>query len=95
MSRGTAEAHRGHMARRVDLPSREITDTAWHEGPPDRLEDPGLYDGLAWRRAVGYMIDAIVLLMLVAGLWVLVILSLGLLLPIQLALAPLLPVAWK
>ncbi len=40
------------------------------------------------------MIDAIVLLMLVAGLWVLVILSLGLLLPIQLALAPLLPVAY-
>ena len=82
------------MARRADLPSRETIDAAWHEGPPGRLEDPSLYDGLALRRAAGYLIDAFVLLMVISGLWVLVILSLGLLLPVKLVITPLLPVAY-
>lgn len=80
--------------RGVDLPSADIADAAWHEVPPGRLEDPDLYDGLAWRRAAGYLIDAFVLLLVIAGLWVLVILSLGLLLPIKLVVTPLLPLAY-
>ncbi len=82
------------MAHRADLPSRETTDAGWHDGPPGRLEDPDLYDGLAIRRAAGYLVDALVLLMVIAGLWVLVVLSLGLLLPIKLMITPLLPVAY-
>ncbi len=82
------------MARRADLPSREPTDAAWHDGPADPLDDPNLYDGLAWRRAIGYLIDAGLLVILATALWVLVILSLGLLLPLQLIIAPLLPVAY-
>jgi uncharacterized RDD family membrane protein YckC len=67
---------------------------AWQDSPPGRLDDPDLYDGLAWRRAVGYLIDALVLLALIAGLWVLVILSLGLLWPVKVLITPLLPVAY-
>ena len=79
---------------RFDLPSTEGTDAAWRDGPPGRLDDPELYDGLAWRRAVGYLIDAFVLVLCVVCLWVLVILSLGLLWPIKLLVTPLLPVAY-
>ena len=80
--------------RGVDLPSTEIANASWREGPPDRPDAPDLYNGLAWRRAAGYLIDAFVLLLLITGLWVLVILSLGLLLPIKLVVTPLLPVAY-
>ena len=82
------------MARGIDLPGTEIADAAWHEGPPGRLDDPDLYDGLAWRRAAGYLIDAFLLLLVIGGLWVLVILSLGLLWPIQAVVTPLLPLAY-
>ena len=80
--------------RRFDLPSRDLIGAAWPNGPPGRLDDPDLYDGMAWRRAVGYLIDALVLFSLMVGLWVLVILSLGLLWPVKLLVAPLLPVAY-
>jgi uncharacterized RDD family membrane protein YckC len=82
------------MVRGVDVPSTEIADAAWREEPPGRPGDPDLYDGLAWRRAAGYLIDAFVLLLAFAGLWVLVILSLGLLWPIKLVVTPLLPLAY-
>ena len=80
--------------RRFDLPGTDAVDAAWRDGPPGRLDDPELYDGLAWRRAAGYLFDAFVLLLTIAGLWLLVILSLGLLWPIKLLVTPLLPVAY-
>lgn len=80
--------------RRFDLPSTDLIGAAWRDGPPRRLDDPDLYDGMAWRRAIGYLIDAFVLLALIAGLWILVILSLGLLWPVKLLVTPLLPVAY-
>ncbi len=80
--------------RRFDLPSTDLAAAAWQDGPPGRLDDPDLYDGTAWRRAAGYLIDALVLLAVIAGLWVLVILSLGLLWPVKVLVTPLLPVAY-
>jgi uncharacterized RDD family membrane protein YckC len=71
-----------------------VADAAWRDGPPNPLDDAELYDGMAWRRAVGYLIDACVLLLVVAGLWLLVILSLGLLWPIKLLVTPLLPLVY-
>ena len=79
---------------RFDPPSTNVADAGWRDGPPGRLDDPVLYDGLALRRAVGYLIDAFLLLLVLAGLWLLVILSLGLLWPIKLLVTPLLPLAY-
>jgi arginine-tRNA-protein transferase len=80
--------------RRFELPSTNLIGAAWQDGPPGRLDDPDLYDGMAWRRAVGYLIDAVILFALIVGLWMLVILSFGLLWPIKLLVTPLLPVAY-
>ena len=80
--------------RKFDLPSTDLIGAAWQDGPPGRLDDPDLYDGMAWRRAAGYLIDALILFSLIAGLWMLVILSLGLLWPIKLVVTPLLPLAY-
>lgn len=85
---------RRDSVRRSGLPSTNTVDAAWRDAPPGRLDDPELYDGLAWRRAVGYLFDVVVLLVMVAGLWLLVILSLGLLWPVKLLVTPLLPVAY-
>jgi uncharacterized RDD family membrane protein YckC len=71
-----------------------VIGAAWQDGPPARLDDPDLYDGLALRRAAGYLVDALLLLALIAGLWLLVILSLGLLWPLKVLVTPLLPVAY-
>ncbi len=80
--------------RKFHLPSLQLTDAAWQDGPPGHLDDPELYDGLLWRRAFGFLIDATVLLLLIGGLWILVFLSLGLLWPIQALSAPMLPLAY-
>lgn len=79
------------------LPS-PADDAPWEGLPPDPLDDPELYDGVVWRRAVGYLVD--VVLIAIAGfcVWVLLglltLLSFGLLLPLQIVVLTLLPLAY-
>jgi len=84
--------------RKFYLPSTEVIDAAWHDDPPDALDDPDLYDGMPWRRSAGYLIDLVVLVLLMGCAWIaftlLSVLSLGLLLPIKIVALALLPVAY-
>ena len=59
-----------------NLPATTLRDAAWEGEPPRPLEDPDLFDGILWRRAVGYGIDVLLLMVifsilgLFAGLYV-------------------------
>lgn len=81
-----------------NLPSPRLADSAWEEAPPGPLERPGLYDGLAWRRVVGYLVDLAVLAVLYGCAWLIVglvgVLSFGLLTPFGVVLLAVLPVAY-
>lgn len=75
-----------------------MLDANWQEGPPGNLDDPDLYDGILWRRSIGYLVDAFILsiVMVCTGiaLGLLNILSFGLLLPVKIIVLALLPVAY-
>ena len=57
------------------------------------LNRDDLFDGIAWRRAVAFLIDFSIILVLAGMVWLLVILSFGMLSGI-LALLPLVPLAY-
>ena len=71
-----------------NLPTTVMQDAAWDGEPPRPLEDPDFFDGVLWRRVVGYGIDALVLMVINSILGLLVFLSFGLLAPIYLVVAP-------
>jgi len=82
------------MSQSSNLPSTALRDAAWDGEPPRPLEEPDLFDGVLWRRVVGYGIDVLVLMIVFSVLGLIVFLSFGLLAPINLAIAPLVPIAY-
>ncbi len=84
--------------RRFNLPSIQRPDAAWQDRPPGGLDDPELYDGLLWRRSIGYLVDVVALSILMVCAWIalglLTVLSLGLLFPVKVVVLTLLPVAY-
>ena len=86
------------MVRRINLPATGLEDAAWEIEPPIRIDDPDLYDGVIWRRAFGYGIDVLLLLVILAVvgfvLFLLGVLSFGLLAPLNLIVAPFVPLAY-
>jgi uncharacterized RDD family membrane protein YckC len=71
-----------------NLPATVMRDAAWDGEPPRPLDDPDFFDGVLWRRVVGYSIDALVLMVINSILGLIVFLSFGLLAPIYLVVAP-------
>lgn len=82
------------MSDKYNLPTTAPQDAAWEGEPPRPLEEPELFDGVLWRRVVGYGIDVLLLLVVFSILGLLVFLSFGLLAPVNLAIAPLVPLAY-
>ena len=75
------------------LPEKPELPFAWtHE--PDPLSHPELFDGVVFKRVVGYLIDALILGGAVLFLWFLVVVTLGLLGPAAALITPLLPLAY-
>ncbi len=77
-----------------NLPATALWDAAWDGEPPTPLEEPDLFDGILWRRVVGYGVDLLLLMVVFSILGLIVFLSFGLLAPINLAIAPLVPIAY-
>ncbi len=78
------------------LPAPPPGQLAWRGEPPDPLAHPELYDGVVWRRTLGYFFDLAILAALSVAAWTALtvagVLSFGLLLPlvpIGLAILPL------
>lgn len=82
------------MSDKLNLPATAFQDAAWDGEPPTPLEEPELFDGVLWRRVIGYGIDVLVLLVVFSVLGLLVFLSFGLLAPVNLAIAPFVPLAY-
>lgn len=86
------------MVRKINLPSSGLRDAAWEGDPPDRLGDPELFDGILLRRAFGYGVDVLLLLVILAVvgfvMFLLGVLSFGLLAPLNLVIVPLVPLAY-
>lgn len=76
------------------LPTTVFEDAAWEGEPPRPLDEPELFDGVLWRRVVGYGIDVAVLTVIFSVLGLLVFLSFGLLAPVNLLIAPIVPIAY-
>ena len=77
-----------------NVPATGMLDAAWDGEPPRPLEDPDLFDGVLWRRVVGYGIDLLILMVVFLILGLIVFLSFGLLAPVNLAIAPFIPIAY-
>ncbi len=86
------------MVRRINLPAVGREGAAWEDLPPDPLDDPDLYDGIMWRRVVGYAVDVLILMLILTGVWLVLsfigVLSFGLLLPLNLVILPVIPLAY-
>ena len=86
------------MDSSTNLPSLSLGGSTWDRAPPDPLSAPGYYDGLLWRRSLGFLIDAILLSILNVALavafWVAGVLTLGLLWPLGALALAILPVAY-
>ena len=77
-----------------NLPSLSLSEDLWDDTPPDPAAEPGYYDGLLWRRVIGFAIDAMLVWGLNAGLWVFGLLTLGLLWPLLAVVTVVLPLAY-
>ncbi len=82
----------------TNLPSLSLGDSAWDKAPPDPLSAPGCFDGLLWRRSLGFLIDVVLVSTLNAALavafWLAGVLTLGLLWPLGALALAILPVAY-
>jgi len=80
------------------LPALRLGKHAWNRVPPNPPDDPELYDGVVWRRAVAYGLDLLLIALLSFCAWgafVLVgVLSFGLLTPLGAVLLAVLPLAY-
>lgn len=81
-----------------NLPALSLGASAWSGPAPDPLARPEIYDGILWRRALGYFVDLVLIAAISVAAWAVLmlagVLSLGLLMPlVPLALA-LIPVAY-
>lgn len=91
------------MADKSSLPSLRLGrttwgDTAWSEAPPDPMAEPALYDGILWRRVVGYLVDLVLIAVLYAcaslAFGLLGILTFGALTPFGVIVLAVLPVGY-
>ncbi len=86
------------MVPRINLPAVGREGAAWEDLPPDPLDDPDLYDGIMWRRVVGYAVDVLILMVILMAvglvLYFIGVLSFGLLLPLKFLIPPLVPLAY-
>ncbi len=86
------------MVPRINLPAVGREGAAWEDLPPDPLDDPDLYDGIMWRRVVGYAVDVLILMVILMAvglvLYFIDVLSFGLLLPLKFLIPPLVPLAY-
>ncbi len=86
------------MESRTNLPSLSLDDYAWEETPPDPLSEPGFYEGLLWRRSLGFLVDAMIVsalnLALATAFWVAGVLTFGLLWPLGALALAIFPVAY-
>ena len=86
------------MASSNNLPSLSLGDAAWGDAPPDPLAAPGFYDGLLWRRSLGFLADALLVwglnLALGIAFWFAGAVTLGLLWPLGAVALAVLPIAY-
>ena len=82
------------MSEPTHLPATTLQDAVWGGEPPRPLDEPELFDGILWRRVVGYGIDVVLLSVVLAILSLIVFLSFGLLAPVYLLIAPIVPSAY-
>lgn len=82
------------MSDRDNLPTTILQDAAWDGEPPRPLEEPELFEGVLWRRVVGYGVDVLLLMVVFSILGLIAFLSFGLLAPVNLAIAPFVPIAY-
>lgn len=78
---------------RSSLPERPEMPFAWST-EPDPMSHPELFDGVVFKRVVGYLIDVLILGGAALFLWFLVLFTLGLLGPIAAVITALLPLAY-
>ena len=55
----------------INLPERADAPFEWSAHPPDPLDRPDFYDGLIWRRSLAFLLDASLMLLVMAPLWIL------------------------
>ena len=81
-----------------NLPGLSLSDTDWRDAPPDPFDWPELYDGLIWRRAIGYLIDIALIAALSLCAWMVLgvigVLTFGLLAPLGIIAIAVLPAAY-
>ncbi len=82
------------MSENDNLPPALLEDAAWEGEPPWPLDEPELFDGVLWRRVVGYGVDVLLLSVVFSILGLLAFLSFGLLAPVNLLIAPVVPIAY-
>lgn len=94
----SGEPARRDVTPRSNLPSLRLDEAAWEQAPPDPLAAPELYDGLIWRRVVGYGVDVVAIGVLALCLGVAFslagLITFGLLTPLGVLALALLPVAY-
>ena len=81
-----------------NLPGLSPGDTDWSDTPPDPFDWPELYDGLIWRRAIGYLVDIGLITALSLCAWMVLgvigVLTFGLLAPLGIIAIAVLPAAY-
>lgn len=82
------------MSDDANLPTTARADAAWEDEPPQPLEEPDLFDGVLWRRVLGYGVDVLLLMVVFSVLGLIVFLSFGLLAPVNIVIAPFIPLAY-
>ena len=55
----------------LNLPERADAPFKWSAQPPDPLDKPDYYDGLIWRRSLAFLLDACLMMLIMAPLWLL------------------------
>lgn len=86
------------MSERSHLPTLNLGDAAWEDTPPDPLAAPDLYDGVIWRRVLGYTVDLILIGIASIAVWIvfglLGLITLGVLSPLGAIALAVLPIAY-
>ncbi|WP_255448347.1 RDD family protein [Telmatospirillum sp. J64-1] len=80
------------------MPSFENGSTSPRQEAPDPVRQPQYYDGVTLKRCLAYLLDAVILFFLIAGVWLLTgmatLLTFGLLAPFQALATALTPLAY-
>lgn len=86
------------MSERSRLPALTLGSAAWDDVPPDPLAAPDLYDGVIWRRVLGYTVDIILIGIASIAVWIvfglLGLVTLGVLSPLGAIALAILPIAY-